>query len=287
MGFHDLWHTVIDPTGKLIDKTPLPAGDVTSLLDSGPIDEKIDLTILGDGYTERERGKFIEDAKRAMGYLFSTAPYGEHRRAFNVRAVFVASANSGILDPFSGVYVHSALGLSYGFNGIERDIGTLDDTAFREAAAVAPYEFLLLIANSERYGGEGDLQRQSAAAIDSPFARYLVLHEFSHQFAGLDDEYYSLAKCSTAPKAEPWRPNITANSNRDELKWKDLVSPSIQMPSGWNKKQYEEYDTEFANKYLAMRKTGVPETEVNAFIAQSVKHEINMVDSEPLADRVS
>jgi hypothetical protein len=286
VGFHDLWHVQLDPSNKSIDKTPLPAGDVTSLLNSGPTDEKIDLTVMGDGYTAGERGKFIDDAKRAIQYLFSTAPYTEHRQAFNVRAVFVASGASGILDPYSGVYVHSALGLSYGFNGIERDIGTSDDTALREAAAVAPYEFLLLITNSERYGGEGDLQRQSTVAINSPFARYLVLHEFSHQFAGLDDEYFSLAKCSSEAKTEPWRPNITANSSRVGLKWGDLLSPSIPVPSSWNKKQYEDYDTEFINRYFAMRKAATPETEVNAFIAGSAKQEIKMLDTEPLAGEV-
>jgi hypothetical protein len=286
VGFHDLWHTLIDPSDKSIDKTPIPAGDVTSLLNSGSTNERIDLSIIGDGYSMRERGKFIDDAKRATGYLFSTAPYSDHRAAFNVRAIFVPSQSSGILDPFSGVYVHSALGLSYGFNGIERDIGTLDDTILREAAAVAPYEFLLVITNSKRYGGEGDLQRQSVVAIDSRFARYLVLHEFSHQFAGLDDEYYLLAKCSSEAKVEPWRPNVTAHAGRKSLKWADLLSPSMAVPSGWNKKQYEDYDTAFANKYFAMRNAGIPDSEVDAYIAESVSHEIKMVDSEPLADQV-
>jgi hypothetical protein len=286
VGFRDLWHALIDPADKSIDKTPIPTGDVTVLLNSGSLDEKIDLCIIGDGYSAGERGKFIDDAKRAMGYLFSTAPYSEHRSAFNVRAVFVASKSSGILDPFSGVYVHSALGLSYGFNGTERDIGTLDDTTLREAAAAAPYEFLLIITNTKRYGGEGDLQRQSTAAIDSNFARYLVLHEFSHQFAGVDDEYYSFGKCTSENKVEPWRPNISAHANREDLKWADLVSPFMALPSGWSKKQYEEYDTDFINKYLAMRKAGTPDAEVDAYIAESVSHEIKMVDSEPLAGQV-
>src|SRR5205823_3913321 len=151
-----------------------PAGDVTSLLSSGPAEEKIDLSIIGDGYRLSERTKFIGDARRAMQYLFSTPPYSDHQRAFNVRAVFIPSGSSGVLDPFSGGYLHSALGMSYGFNGVERAIGTLDDSALREAAAVAPYEFLLVITNSTRYGGAADLQRLSTAAIDSKFARYLV-----------------------------------------------------------------------------------------------------------------
>ncbi len=286
VGFHDVWHMLIDPADKSIDKTPLPAGDVTSLLHSGSTEEKIDLCIIGDGYSMAERNKFIGDARRAMQYLFSTAPYSDHQRAFNVRAVFVPSVSSGILDPPSGAYVHSALGMSYGFNGVERAIGTLDDSALREAAAVTPYEFLLVITNSKRYGGAADLQRLSSVAIDSKFARYLVLHEFSHQFAGLDDEYYSLAKCSKETKAEPWRPNVTANASREDLKWADLLTPSIDVPSGWNKKQYEDFDSSFVNKYFAMRKAGTPDAEVDAYIAESVYHEIAMLRAEALYGKV-
>jgi hypothetical protein len=286
VGFHDVWHTLIDPADKSIDKTPLLAGDVTSLLNSGATEEKIDLCIIGDGYAMAERNKFIGDARRAMQYLFSTAPYSDHERAFNVRAVFVPSTSSGILDPPSGIYVHSALGMSYGFNGVERAIGTLDDSVLREAAAVAPYEFLLVITNSKRYGGAADLQRLSSVAIDSKFARYLVLHEFSHQFAGLDDEYYSLAKCSKDMKVEPWRPNVTANASREGLKWADLLAPSIEVPSGWNKKQYEDFDTSFVNKYFGMRKAGTPDADVNAYIAKSVDHEIAMLHAEALYGKV-
>jgi hypothetical protein len=286
VGFHDIWHTLVDPTDKSIDSTPLPAGDVTLLLSSGPAEEKIDLSIIGDGYRASDRSKFIGDARRAMQYLFSTAPYSEHQRAFNVRAVFVASGSSGILDPPSGVYLHPALGMSYGFNGVERAIGTLDDSALREAAAVAPYEFLLVITNSKRYGGAADLQRLSSVAIDSKFARYLVLHEFSHQFAGLADEYYSLAKCNTDAKPEPWRPNVTAKTSREGLKWAALLTPSISLPSAWNKKRYEEYDASFIDKYFTLRKAGTPDAEVDAYIAEAVNDEIAMLRAEPLFGQV-
>jgi hypothetical protein len=126
----------------------------------------------------------------------------------------------------------------------------------------------------------------SSVAIDSKFARYLVLHEFSHQFAGLDDEYYTLAKCSKETKAEPWRPNVTANASREGLKWADLLAPSIDVPSGWNKKQYEDFDASFVNKYFAMRKAGTPDAEVDAYIAESAAREIAMLHAEALYGEV-
>ena len=74
---------------------------MTELINTRPSEEKIDLSIIGDGYRMSERSKFIGDTRRAMQYLFSTAPYSEHQRAFNVRAVFVASGTSGILARLS------------------------------------------------------------------------------------------------------------------------------------------------------------------------------------------
>jgi hypothetical protein len=53
IGFHDIWHTLVDPADKSIDKTPLPAGDVTSLLNSVSTEEKIDLSIIGDSHSPR------------------------------------------------------------------------------------------------------------------------------------------------------------------------------------------------------------------------------------------
>lgn len=286
VGFHELWHYLLSPDDESIDKTPLASGDVAVLQDSGPTEDKVDLEIIGDGYRAAEREKFIRDARRATEYLFSTSPYKNVRNAFNIRAVFVASGTSGIMDAPSGIYVHSALGMSYGFNGIERAIGTLDDSALRESAATAPYEFLLVIANSERYGGGADLQRLSTVSIDSIFARYLVLHEFSHQFAGLADEYYSLAACDSKPHAEPWRPNITAKNTLDGLKWGSLVAAGMPLPSPWRKKPYEDFDSSFIKTYFAMRKAKAQEAAVNPYIRKSVNEEIGMLSAEPLYGQV-
>lgn len=44
---------------------------------------------------------------------------------------------------------------------------------------------------------------------------------------------------------------------------------------------------QFVNKYFVMRKAATPEAEVNAFIAESAKHEIKVLDLEPLAGQFS
>jgi hypothetical protein len=59
-----------------------------------------------------------------------------------------------------------------------------------------------------------------------------------------------------------------------------LLTWSITLPSGWNKKQYEQFDTAFINKYFDMRKAGTTDAEVDAYIAESVNREIAMLRGE-------
>jgi hypothetical protein len=71
---------------------------------------------------------------------------------------------------------------------------------------------------------------------------YVYVHEFGHSFAGLADEYYT---SSTAyndfypPGVEPWEPNISALTSPGNLKWKELLTPGIAVPTPWEKAQYD------------------------------------------------
>ena len=61
--------------------------------------DKLDLLILGDGYTAAERGKFERDARRLMGVLFATSPFKERERDINVWGLVPPSTDSGISRP--------------------------------------------------------------------------------------------------------------------------------------------------------------------------------------------
>ena len=65
----------------------------------GEPETKVDLLILGDGYTAQQRGKFEEDAKRATEILFSRSPFKEHRKEFNVWGLCPAADQPGIVLP--------------------------------------------------------------------------------------------------------------------------------------------------------------------------------------------
>jgi hypothetical protein len=71
---------------------------------------------------------------------------------------------------------------------------------------------------------------------------YVFVHEFGHSFAGLGDEYYtsSTAYNDFYPAGvEPWEPNVTALLDPKNVKWNNLVTPGLPIPTTWAKASYD------------------------------------------------
>jgi hypothetical protein len=62
--------------------------------------QKVDLLILGDGYTAAEHETFVSRAKQLSEELFSTSPFKERRSDFNVWAIAPATALPGVSPRF-------------------------------------------------------------------------------------------------------------------------------------------------------------------------------------------
>ncbi|MEI9972147.1 MAG: M64 family metallopeptidase [Ignavibacteriota bacterium] len=281
VGFHDVWTTVVRPDDIEIASIKPLSEDVITLMQNGSPAAKVDIAILGDGYASDERAKFAADAQRATESLFSMAPYRGLRSAFNVRAVFTPSAESGLTDPTYQRYHRSALGMTYNINNTERALGTLDDTLIRDAAAAVPYEVILVLVNSARYGGMGLTNQYATVPIDNPLARYIVVHEFSHEFAGLADEYYFTDQCSKgADRHEPWRPNVTLSATAKDAKWAAMISAPV--PSPWQKEPFEKKSVSFVSRYFKVRNGGGPEPEISSVLAQYAKETGELLNNDAL-----
>ena len=186
---------------------------------------------------------FHADVKRLVEVLFSVSPFRERRADFNVRAIDTPSTDSGVDRPSDGVYRRTALNASYDIFGSERYVLAPDNEAVREAAAQAPYEFVEILVNGEKYGGGGIYNLFATASTRSGSTPYVFVHEFGHHFAALADEYYTsdVAYETAAPTVEPWEPNITALLDPAALKWKDLVEAKTPVPTPWAKEDYEKH----------------------------------------------
>lgn len=147
--FQVIWRTTIDPQDQFIDrsKQTSPAPLIT-ILKTGEPEEKVDFLILGDGYTAAETKKFEADARRLTEVLFSTSPFKENRRHFNVWAICPPALESGISRPSTGIYRDSPIGATYDAFGSERYVLTFDNRALRRTAQFAPYEFIEVLANN-------------------------------------------------------------------------------------------------------------------------------------------
>lgn len=287
--FSEIWTTSIDPHSRFVHRSPVARYEVHAILESGDPATKVDLVILGDGYTEAEMEKYHRDARLAADDLFSHEPFASRKGDFNVWTVDSPAAESGISRPRSSLFRESPLGASYNSFDSERYILSLDDRAWRDVAATAPYDFVLMLVNSEKYGGGGIFNLYSTAAVDSGFRRYLVVHEFGHHFAGLGDEYYTSSVAYEdfhGDRVEPWEPNITALHDPENLKWADLVEEGTPLPTPWKKAEFEKYALGYQEKRAQLRSQGAPETEMEVLFREAQTRFTEMLGAEEYSEKV-
>jgi hypothetical protein len=284
--WQDIWTTTIDPAGMFVDRSKRVApAPLITIQKSGEPEAKVDFLILGDGYTAREAKKFEADARRLTEVLFSTSPFKERRKDFNVWAMSPPAAESGVSRPSTGIYRDSPIGATYDAFGSERYVLTFDNRSLREVAQHAPYEFIEVLVNNRTYGGGGIFNLYSTVASDNAFANYVFVHEFGHHFAALADEYYtsSVAYAPAADRVEPWEPNVTALLDVTTLKWRNLASPFANVtpiPTPWNKEAFETYSREIQKRRAQLRKDKRPEEEMEALFREELEYEKKMFAAE-------
>ncbi len=248
--FHELFSLIVDPAQPTVVNRERKGSGLRplSILENGPTATKVDILILGDGYTAAEQVKFESDARHFTDVLFATYPFDRRKSDFNVRALGPHSLESGVDVPDKNIWKSTALGTSYNTFGSARYVLTTENVALRDYASSAPYDFICILVNDTRYGGGGifqlytttytkELTRGQEWQMD-----YVYVHEFGHSFAGLGDEYYtsSIAYNDFYPAGvEPWEPNVTALTDPANLKWKALVQPGTPIPSPWEKAAYD------------------------------------------------
>jgi hypothetical protein len=266
--FREAWSVGVDPRDPTIDRTGPGAGRAWAVVENGPPARKVDLLLLGDGYTAAEMGKWHADAKRLADILFSTSPFEEHKADFNVWAIDTPSEESGVARPSDGVYRRSALRAAYDAFGSERYVLDFDNQRVREAAAPAPYDVMEIVVNGRKYGGGGIFNLYATVASDNAFTSYVFVHEFGHHFAGLADEYYTsdVAYGSVAERPEPWELNVTAQPASP--KWKGLVTAGTPLPTPWEKDAFEAAQKEIQARRLEIRAEKRPEEEMEALFRE-------------------
>jgi hypothetical protein len=265
--FHEIWRIAIDPSDLFIDRKAPPLQSVIAFEENGPPPDKVDLLLLGDGYSQDECSTtFAAHAREMTEALFDHEPFASRRQDFNVWGICPPSAAPGVSRPSIGRQLASPLQSTYDVFGSARYLLTLDNHSLREVAAWAPYEFVVILANGDTYGGGGLFNRHAAVSMASGFRGYVFVHELGHHFAGLADEYYTSPVAYQQPDqvTEPWEPNVTALLDTGSLKWGELMSPSVALPTPWPKGAFERYASQFQRRREEIRAQGLPESTMDA-----------------------
>lgn len=192
----------------------------------GDSKDAIDIAIVGEGYTKEEMDIFYRDAKETADQILSYEPFKGKADKLNFIAVPVESKESGVSIPLKGEWKQTAFSSSFSTFYSDRYLTTLHLFDLHDALASVPYEHIIILANTDNYGGGGIYNSYVLTAAHNRWAMPVVVHEFGHSFAGLADEYfYDDGTDQYDLSVEPWEPNITTLVNFDS-KWKDLVEKS-------------------------------------------------------------
>ena len=270
----EFFKTEIDPKSIDIIRDPVLDSSVRVYKEviNGDSHTKVDIVILSEGYTKSEEAKFKSDLTRYTKIFFNQEPYKSYKNNFNIWGVFKASEESGIDEPRAGIYKKTVLSSTFNSLGSERYLLTEDNKAMRDMAAHVPYDAIYIMVNHKRYGGGGIYNFFCTFISDNQWSPYIFLHEFGHSFAGLADEYYTsdVAYNDFYPMGyEPVEPNITALLNPPEVKWKNLISPGVKIPTPWEKAEFDSSDLkwqserrELNSKIAELKKDKAPQDQI-------------------------
>ena len=228
---------IVNPKDILIRHIGEHKTPYETMLQAADTTRCINIAFVAEGYTREEMPIYIEDVKKSIDALFSHEPFKSRKEVFNIIAVEPASEESGTSVPRKGIWKRTALGSHFDTFYTERYLTTLHLKRLHDVLAGLPYEHIIVLVNTEVYGGGGILNSYNLSAAHHAKTLPVVVHEFGHSFAGLADEYaYDNEPIPMYPAdIEPWEPNITTLKDFHG-KWEQMISKKTPVPTPADKK---------------------------------------------------
>lgn len=232
--------------------------NVTTILNNGPTTNRIDIVLVGDGYTSADLPTFAANAQSTVANFFNEAPLSIYKTLFNVHRVDVVSNESGVdNDPVQGVLRDTALDMTFFCGGTERALCVNTFKAQQFANLAPAVDQVLALANSSKYGGVGyPSLNMGTFAAGNGSALEIARHEFGHSFADLADEYDYGGPTAYAG-GDPAAANVStltasamAAQQRKWYRWLDL--PEVDTFEGANTSQTGIYRPTFDSKMRSL-----------------------------------
>jgi len=238
--FQLLFSMRVDPSDYFIKPSKTMSLPVYDLMINRDPSLAVDIVIIPEGFTSDEMDEFKRRSEQFVEYLFRFEPFKKYKERFNIRALLVPSAESGVAIPAKGKWPETAVSSSFYTFDSERYCMTYEHHRLRDLAGQVPYDQIYILTNTSKYGGGGIYNFYCLSSANNSASPEIIVHEFGHGFAGLGDEYYDSSTSYEEfynLKIEPWEPNITTLVNFDQ-KWRHLVDESTPVPTPDN----EEWD---------------------------------------------
>jgi hypothetical protein len=198
---------------------------VDTLYKTGALDNRINVVILGDGFTQQELPKFATEAKKFADFFLGYDPYVHYRNYFNFFAIRTPSVESGVTNPGTAPDAYkdqpvetknTFFGCSFG-TAIHRLVEVKKHDVLQNLLATQfpMYDLVVVLVNTPFYGGSGGsisvhtLHNQSNT---------IGVHEIGHTFSHLNDEYW-------AGPGYGWEAaNMTQESSAVRVRWKNWLN---------------------------------------------------------------
>ena len=183
----------------------------------------IRIAFVAEGYTADEMDHYLSDCQKAIASLFNHEPFKSMQDRFQIIAVKSPSVDSGTSEPSKGIWKNTVLGSHFDTFYSDRYLTTLHLKRLHDVLAGTPYEHIIILVNTEHYGGGGIYNSYNLSYTGGPKFLPVVVHEFGHSFGGLADEYaYGEDDPIYFDDTEPWEPNITTKATAF-IKWENLI----------------------------------------------------------------
>ncbi|HJN75995.1 MAG TPA: M64 family metallopeptidase [Myxococcota bacterium] len=191
-----------------------PSDPVVAVDVDGPLDERIDILYLGDGYTIDELELWRSDVDRLSTDLLTREPYASYSGLVSVWRVDAASAESGAshYDAGQDIEKDTAYGCYYGCSGTDRLVCCDDDAVVAAIDSSLPAaDMTVVLVNDSTYGGMGS--PTYCTTYTGTYSDEVQVHELGHHFMELWDEYsygYAYggsgagANCSSESDGSTW-----------------------------------------------------------------------------------
>ncbi|MGN6518379.1 MAG: M64 family metallopeptidase [Dokdonella sp.] len=213
---------------------------------------RVDMLVVGDGYTAGQHSLFDADAAILHDAFFGLTPYKQYQSFVNWTTAFVASNQAGadhppyqvgctqasccsdhdaIGDPHAGQFVDTAFDATFCAFQIQRLLVVDDGSVLAAAAAYPDWDKIVVVVNDDTYGGSGGDISVTSTHAQAP---QIVLHEYGHSFTGLADEYSTpypgFPACSDTG-GTPCEANVTNQAVAAQVKWNSWFSPGNPIPT--------------------------------------------------------